>query len=54
MAWLNRLMQCIVIGLLMFEIDLIYQFICTLGQVQKRGWLNRLMRCIIIGLLMVC
>jgi hypothetical protein len=36
-AWLNRLMKCIVIGLLMFEIDLICQFIYTLRQVQKRG-----------------
>jgi hypothetical protein len=36
-AWLNRLMKCIVIGLLMFEIELICQFIYTLGQVQKRG-----------------
>jgi hypothetical protein len=36
-AWLNRLMKCIVIGLLTFEIDLICQFIYTLGQVQKRG-----------------
>ena len=30
-------MKCIVIGLLMFEIDLICQFIYTLRQVQKRG-----------------